>query len=163
MDIVSKEVRSRMMAGIRGSNTSPDMKVRRLLHRHGFRYRLHSRKLPGKPDIVLPRYNVCIFIHGCFWHRHAGCKYATTPRTREEFWQLKFDQNVKRDIRQKNELLQQGWRVFELWECGIRRPEAEISWILNAIKDCNQKTVSWPDLFEGPSKFNGTSPDTSIP
>ncbi|WP_123495803.1 very short patch repair endonuclease [Pseudomonas frederiksbergensis] len=146
MDIVSKEVRSRMMAAIRGSNTSPEMKVRKLLHRHGFRYRLHSRKLPGRPDVVLPRYNVCIFIHGCFWHRHSGCRYATTPRTREEFWRLKFDQNVERDLRNKTELLQQGWRVFELWECGIRGPEAEMYWLLEAVRDCNQKYVSWPDF-----------------
>lgn len=146
MDIVSKEVRSRMMAAIRGSNTSPEMKVRKLLHRNGFRYRLHSRELPGKPDVVLPRYNVCIFIHGCFWHRHPGCRYATNPRTREEFWQTKFDQNVKRDLRNKTELLELGWRVFELWECGIRKPEAEMTWLLEAVPDSNQKYISWPEF-----------------
>ncbi|WP_447787591.1 very short patch repair endonuclease [Pseudomonas germanica] len=132
------------MASIRGSNTSPEMKVRSLLHQHGFRYRLHSRKLPGRPDIVLTRYNLCIFIHGCFWHRHVGCRYATTPRTREEFWRLKFDQNVKRDLRNRTDLLMQGWRVFELWECGIRQPIAEMSWLLDSVKDCNQKYLSWP-------------------
>lgn len=133
-----------MMAGIRGSNTSPEIKVRRLLHRHGFRFRLHQRNLPGRPDMVLARYKVCIFVHGCFWHRHPGCRYATTPRTREEFWQLKFAQNVARDTRNRNELLELGWRVIELWECGVRGSESELLWLPEAIRDCNQKHLSWP-------------------
>lgn len=132
------------MAGIRGSNTAPEMRVRRLLHRHGFRYRLHQKDLPGKPDVVLPRHRVCIFIHGCFWHRHPGCRYATTPKTRAEFWKQKFDLNVERDLRTRNELLMLGWRVFELWECGIRGPESDMNWLLEAVPDCNQKFVSWP-------------------
>lgn len=132
------------MAGIRSRDTSPEMKVRRLLHRHGFRYRLHQKDLPGKPDLVLPRYRLCIFVHGCFWHRHPGCRFATTPSTRPEFWQSKFDQNVVRDTRNKNALLTMGWRVLELWECGIRGPEAEMSWLLEAVPDCNQKYISWP-------------------
>lgn len=135
-----------MMAGIRGRDTAPEMKVRRLLHRHGFRYRLHHKGLPGKPDLVLPRYRLCIFIHGCFWHRHPGCRYATTPSTRKEFWQAKFDQNVARDTRSKSELLAAGWRVMELWECGIRGPKAELMWILDAVRDCNQKNIFWPAL-----------------
>jgi DNA mismatch endonuclease (patch repair protein) len=120
------------------------MKVRKLLHRHGFRYRLHRKELPGRPGVVLPRYDLCIFVQGCFWHRHPGCRYDTTPKTREKFWQAKFDQNVKRDLRNKAELLQRGWRVFELWECGIHGPEAGINWLLDAVQDCNQKDVSWP-------------------
>lgn len=146
MDIVSKEVRSRMMAGIRSSDTSPEMKVRRLLHRCGFRYRLHQKSLPGRPDLVLSRYGVCIFVHGCFWHRHPGCPYASSPKTRPEFWQTKFDQNVIRDTKVKAELLASGWRVIELWECGIRGPESEMTWLFEAIRDCNQKSLSWPDL-----------------
>lgn len=134
------------MAGIRGSNTSPGIKVRRLLHRHGFRYRLHQRDLPGRPDIVLARYHLCIFIQGCFWHRHPGCLYATNPRTREDFWQLKFAQNVARDTLNRNQLLVQSWRVMELWECGFRGPESDLMWILEAVRDCNQKYLSWPDL-----------------
>lgn len=145
------------MAAIRGSNTSPEMKVRKLLHKHGFRYRLHPRELPGKPDIVLPRYNVCIFVHGCFWHRHPGCRYATNPRTREEFWRAKFGQNVKRDLRNKTELLELGWRVFELWECGIRKPESEMTWLLEAVRDFNQKCISWPE-FSPPSPQLSTTP-----
>jgi len=136
------------MAGIRGSDTSPEMKVRKLLHRQGFRYRLHQRDLPGKPDLVLPRHGVCIFVHGCFWHRHPGCKYTTTPKTRENFWQTKFDQNVKRDIRNRDELLRSGWRVIELWECGIRGPEAGMKWLLKTIPDCTQKYVSWPNYSD---------------
>ncbi|WP_309137393.1 very short patch repair endonuclease [Pseudomonas sp. LS44] len=135
------------MAGIRSSDTSPEMKVRRLLHRHGFRYRLHQKNLPGRPDLVLPRYRVCIFVHGCFWHRHFGCHYATTPKTRPAFWQTKFDQNVTRDARIKAELLASGWRVFELWECGIRGPESGMEWLLEAICNSNQKSLSWPDLL----------------
>lgn len=135
-----------MMAGIRGSHTSPEIKVRRMLHRHGFRFRLHCKKLSGKPDLVLPRYRVCIFVHGCFWHRHPGCRYATTPKTRVDFWQHKFDQNVSRDTKVKNELLASGWRVIELWECGIRGPESEMDWLFEAIRDCNQKSLSWPSF-----------------
>ncbi|RYE69191.1 MAG: DNA mismatch endonuclease Vsr [Oxalobacteraceae bacterium] len=146
MDVVSKEVRSRMMANIRGSNTIPEMKVRKLLHKHGFRYRLHPRELPGRPDIVLPRYRLCIFVQGCFWHRHHGCKYATNPRSRADFWQAKFEQNIKRDIRNRNDLLQQGWRVFELWECGIRKPEAEITWLLEAVTNADLQQISWPSF-----------------
>ncbi|MFF7860955.1 very short patch repair endonuclease [Pseudomonas monteilii] len=144
MDIVSKEVRSRMMGAIRGSNTTPEMKIRKLLHRQGFRYRLHPKDLPGRPDVVLPRYNLCIFVHGCFWHRHSGCRYATTPKTRPEFWKAKFDQNVNRDLQTRAKLLSLGWRVFELWECGILRPAAEMDWLPHAIRDCNQKHISWP-------------------
>ncbi|HHX0983490.1 TPA: very short patch repair endonuclease [Pseudomonas aeruginosa] len=138
------------MAGIRGSNTSPEKAIRRLLHRNGFRYRLHQRDLPGRPDLVLPRYRLCIFVHGCFWHRHPGCRFATTPKTRAEFWKTKFDQNVARDTRNRIELLSTGWRVMELWECGIRGPEADLIWILEAIRDCNQKSISWPDLQSPP-------------
>ncbi|MQB16227.1 DNA mismatch endonuclease Vsr [Pseudomonas lactis] len=146
MDNVSKDVRSRMMASIRSSNTAPEMKVRKLLHKNGFRYRLHPRELPGRPDVVLPRYRLCIFIHGCFWHRHTECRYATNPSSREDFWRSKFEQNVKRDTKNRSALLEQGWRVFELWECGIRKPEAELEWLLEAVENCNQQYISWPSL-----------------
>lgn len=144
MDIVTKEVRSRMMSGIGSRNTTPEMKVRSFLHRHGYRFRLHARELPGRPDIVLPRFKLCILIHGCFWHRHEGCQYATIPRTREAFWQLKFEQNVARDARNLNALLEKGWRVFELWECGLRGPDDDISWLLGAVPDKSLRYVCWP-------------------
>ena len=116
-DIVSPEVRSRMMRAIGPRNTQPEMRVRRFLHAAGLRYRLHVPGLPGKPDIVLPKYKCVIFVHGCFWHRHPGCRYATTPATRQEFWSQKFQQNVLRDERVRIELAQAGWRVFVIWEC----------------------------------------------
>ncbi|WP_110638667.1 very short patch repair endonuclease [Pseudomonas sp. CC120222-01a] len=148
MDIVSKEVRSRMMGAIRGSNTTPEMKIRKLLHKQGFRFRLHPKDLPGRPDVVLPRYRLCIFVHGCFWHRHPGCRFTTTPKTRPEFWQAKFDQNIGRDLQNRANLLSLGWRVFEIWECGIHRPVTEMDWLPHAIRDCNQKHISWPTFPE---------------
>lgn len=119
-DIVDRETRSRMMAGIGGRNTRPELALRSALHARGFRFRLHARDLPGKPDIVLPRYRAVIFVHGCFWHRHADCRYATTPATRPEFWQDKFAGNVRRDAAAVAELRHRRWRVAIVWECGLR-------------------------------------------
>ena len=119
-DVVSREVRSRMMSGIRGKNTRPELKVRRYLHARGFRYLLHDRRLPGQPDIVLPRYRTVVFVHGCFWHRHPGCQYAYTPRTRVEFWRSKLQANRARDLRVTSELRDLGWEVVTIWECALR-------------------------------------------
>lgn len=124
-DIVDPATRSRMMSAIRGKDTVPEIRLRRSLHAHGFRYRLHDRRFPGRPDLVLPRYRAVCFVHGCFWHRHAGCRYATTPATRTEFWQAKFDANVARDRRHRCELLEAGWRVAVVWECSLRKDGAE--------------------------------------
>lgn len=120
MDIVSPEVRSGMMSGIKGKDTAPELKVRSFLHANGFRFRLHRKDLPGKPDIVLPKYKACVFVHGCFWHRHKGCKLASEPKSREEFWNKKFSENVARDLRNIKALKKAGWRVVILWECGLR-------------------------------------------
>ncbi|WP_081991852.1 very short patch repair endonuclease [Collimonas arenae] len=120
VDIVSEAVRSRMMASIRGKNTKPEMTVRQFLHSKGFRYRLHVRSLPGCPDLVLPKYRLVIFVHGCFWHQHAGCRYATTPDQNSEKWQLKFAQNIERDRRNMDQLRANGWRVIVVWECSVR-------------------------------------------
>lgn len=109
-----------MMAGIRGRDTLPELALRRALHRDGFRFRLHARKLPGRPDVVLPRWRAAILVHGCFWHRHASCRYATTPATRPEFWAAKFAANVKRDGRNAEALQALGWRVATVWECALR-------------------------------------------
>jgi len=122
VDIVDRATRSRMMAGIRGTNTVPELAVRRFLHRSGFRFRLHGRQLPGRPDVVLPKYRAAVFVHGCFWHRHPGCRFATTPATRRAFWQGKFRENVERDRRQQRALRSAGWRVFVVWECELDRP-----------------------------------------
>lgn len=119
VDVVDKQTRSRMMSGIRGVNTKPEMLLRRTLHARGFRFRIHDRRLPGKPDIVLPKWRVVIEVRGCFWHRHEGCPKATTPATRPEFWQEKFDANVRRDAANAESLLAAGWRVLIVWECAM--------------------------------------------
>jgi DNA mismatch endonuclease (patch repair protein) len=120
-DIVDKQTRSRMMSGIRGKDTRPEMLLRRALHAAGFRFRLHSANLPGRPDIVLPRYRAAIFVHGCFWHRHVVCRYASTPATRPEFWAEKFEKNVARDRKNRVTLAKDDWRVGIVWECQLRR------------------------------------------
>ena len=122
-DIVDQQTRSRMMSGIRGKNTKPELALRRTLHARGFRFRLHSSKVPGKPDLVLPKHQAVVFVHGCFWHRHDHCRYAATPSTRPEFWKLKFEANVTRDKRIRNALFEHGWRVATVWECALRKPE----------------------------------------
>lgn len=122
-DIVDQQTRSRMMSGIRGKNTKPELALRRALHARGFRFRLHSKNVHGRPDLVLPKYRAVVFVHGCFWHRHEGCRYATTPATRSEFWQAKFAANVARDNFVRGALLDEGWRVAAIWECALRKPE----------------------------------------
>ena len=107
------------MSRIRSKNTSPEVALRRELHAMGFRFRLHRKDLPGKPDIVLPRYRTAVFVHGCFWHRHDGCKVATTPKSNTGFWQEKFDRNVARDARSEDLLKDQGWKVIVVWECEL--------------------------------------------
>lgn len=137
MDIVTSEVRSGMMSGIRGKDTAPELKVRRFLHANGFRYRLHRKDLPGKPDIVLPKYKVCIFVNGCFWHRHKGCRLASEPKSREEFWNRKFSENVARDQRNIKSLQDAGWRVAVVWECGLRKARPMtglLTWITSMKK-----------------------------
>ncbi|WP_183097108.1 very short patch repair endonuclease [Mesorhizobium sp. YM1C-6-2] len=119
-DTLTSERRSWNMSRIRGRDTAPEMLLRSLLHRAGFRFRLHARQLPGRPDVVLPRYRTAIFVHGCFWHRHPGCRNATTPTTRREFWQEKFDGNVSRDARNRIALEAAGWTVLTVWECKLK-------------------------------------------
>lgn len=119
MDIVDSETRSRMMAGIRGKNTEPELQIRRQLHRLGFRYRLHVRKLPGKPDIVLKKYHATIFVNGCFWHRH-DCHLFSWPKTRIEFWKEKLNRNHENDLQALANLRSSGWRVCVVWECAIK-------------------------------------------
>lgn len=113
------EARSRNMAAIRGTNTSPEVKVRKALHAAGFRFRLHSYTLPGKPDIVLPRYRAVVFVHGCFWHHH-GCANSAWPKTRAEFWREKILGNKSRDRRNNRALQKAGWKVLTIWECDVR-------------------------------------------
>jgi DNA mismatch endonuclease, patch repair protein len=111
------------MSRIRGKDTKPELRVRSQLHRMGYRFRLHRKDLPGRPDIVLPKYDTVIFVHGCFWHRHKGCRFAYTPKTRVEFWETKFEQNVRRDKRNAAALWRGGWRVLKIWECRTGDPQ----------------------------------------
>lgn len=118
---MDRATRSRMMSGIRGKNTKPELAVRSFLHRAGLRFRLHA-KLPGKPDLVLPKYRTVVFVHGCFWHRHEDCRYATTPTSNPEFWREKFAANVRRDARVRQQLEELGWRVLVIWSCQLDEP-----------------------------------------
>ena len=117
MDIVSPARRSEMMGRIRSKETKPELAVRKLAHRLGYRFRIHRRDLPGSPDLVFPGRRLALFVHGCFWHRHENCRYAYNPKSNLEFWQAKFKNNVERDIRAESELESMGWRVAVIWEC----------------------------------------------
>ena len=118
-DRLSREKRSWNMSHIRNKDTEIEVKVRKYLFSKGFRYRKNDSRLPGKPDVVLPRYKTVIFVHGCYWHRHPGCKNCTTPSTNAAFWLEKFDKNIKNDAKHKDELEEAGWKVVVLWECEI--------------------------------------------
>ena len=125
-DHLSPERRSWNMSRIRNKNTKPEIVVRSILHGLGFRFTVNgpkNKKLPGKPDIVLPKYRTVVFVHGCYWHRHRGCKETTTPKTRTEWWQAKFDGNVERDKRNQRELKKLGWKVIVVWECETKTAE----------------------------------------
>ena len=119
MDHISKQHRSWNMSKIRSKNTKPELQVRSLLHRMGYRFRLHRSDLPGKPDIVLPKYKAVLFVHGCFWHRHKNCKYTTTPKSNIEFWNKKFSDTVARDNRNRVDLEEAGWKVIVVWQCQL--------------------------------------------
>ncbi len=130
VDNVTKKRRSEVMSLVKSKNTRPEVMVRRYLHKTGLRYRLHVKDLPGKPDLVFPKYKTVIFIHGCFWHGHpdANCKLARIPKSNVAFWKKKIQSNYKRDQKHKAGLMQRGWRVIEVWECQIKEP------ILQALK-----------------------------
>lgn len=119
IDTLTPERRSWNMSRIKGQNTGPERKLRSLLHKSGLRFRLHRKDLPGKPDIVFPKYKTIIFVNGCFWHRHKGCALAYTPKSRTDFWLAKFERTIERDAQKTKELRALGWRVLTLWECEI--------------------------------------------
>ncbi|WP_331691798.1 DNA mismatch endonuclease Vsr [Pseudomonas sp. ZY71] len=144
MDIVSTATRSKFMANIKNKNTSPEIKVRKFIYSHGFRYRLHQAGIPGKPDIVIKRYRLCIFVNGCFWHRHPRCRLSSTPATRKEFWSKKFLDNITRDIKNRNTLLRNGWRVIDIWECGTRDKSLNLDWLIAVIPNMEIHYQSWP-------------------
>ncbi len=123
-DIVDAKRRSRIMSRIRGRDTTPELVVRRMAHRLGFRFRLHRKDLPGRPDIVFPRFRAAVFVHGCFWHRHNGCRFAYTPKSRVAFWNEKFKKNIAHDRRSEEALRNLGWRVLVIWECETQNETA---------------------------------------
>ena len=135
-DIVDAKRRSELMAGIRDRNTLPELAVRRIAHRMGLRFRLHHRNLPGRPDLVFPKHQLAVFVHGCFWHRHAGCRLASIPKSRTSFWIEKFAANVDRDARQEAALRALGWRVLVIWQCEIR-DEGAVQRTLAALTNLN--------------------------
>lgn len=124
MDRLTPERRSWLMSRVAGKNTTPELRVRRAVHALGLRFRLHRKDLPGKPDLVFPKLRLAVFVHGCFWHRHAGCQKATFPKSRTDFWLRKFTGNQTRDKKAINELESAGWRVAVIWECETKGPDA---------------------------------------
>jgi DNA mismatch endonuclease, patch repair protein len=124
-DVHDKKTRSYNMSMIRSKNTKPEMLVRKFLHLQGFRFRLHDKKLPGKPDIVLPKYRIVIFIHGCFWHGHKDCRYFVVPKTRTEWWLNKINSNIANDTKAVKALKKDGWCIINLWECDLKIARAE--------------------------------------
>ena len=135
VDKLTKEKRSWNMSRIRGKDTKPEIIVRSILHKNGFRFRLNRKDLPGKPDIVLPKHQSVIFVHGCFWHRHSRCRFAYNPKSRVKFWQNKFSRNVERDRFVKKELKKMGWKVIVVWECELKnnKKEKSVNRILNEL------------------------------
>jgi len=134
VDTLTKEKRSWNMGRVRNKDTKPELQVRSLLHRNGFRFRLHKSDLPGKPDIVLVKYRTVIFVHGCFWHRHEGCQDTTTPKTRTSFWKNKFRDNTERDKRTTKALRAAGWKVIVVWECETKKPDVLLKRLKATIK-----------------------------
>lgn len=134
-DVFTKSKRSEVMSRIKNRNTKPELAVRSLLHRVGYRFRLHRADLPGKPDIVLSRYKTVIFVNGCFWHRHKNCRFAYTPKSRTDFWLKKLESNVTRDQQVKSELERLDWQVITVWECELQNLNQLSSRIISALED----------------------------
>ena len=141
-DFMTPDQRSQAMSKVKGSNTKPEKLIRSCLHRNGFRFRINSPNLPGMPDIVLKKYNTIIFVHGCFWHNHKGCKKSKLPQTRTEFWKNKIAATVRRDQKNISDLVNQGWRIAVVWECGTKKK--------NDLESIISKLSEW--MIEGESK-----------
>ena len=147
-DIVDPDKRSKMMSGIKAKNTSPEILVRKILFSAGLRFRLHRRDLPGAPDIVLPRHRVAIFVHGCFWHIHAGCRLAKMPQSNDTFWRKKLEGNRERDQKNIRQLVELGWRVLVVWECSTKNDSrlGKLADEMNAWLLSQEKTAEIPAL-----------------
>lgn len=135
VDVHDKKQRSYNMSRIKGKNTKPELIVRKYLHANGFRFRLHDQALPGRPDIVLKKYQTIIFVHGCFWHRHPDCRYSTTPKSNQEFWNEKFTKTIENDLKHQSELKKEGWNIVVIWECELKRGliEKNLYQLVNSI------------------------------
>lgn len=142
-DHISPEHRSWNMSRIKGKDTSIEVQVRSWLFSRGFRFRKNDKRYPGKPDIVMPKYKTVIFINGCFWHRHEGCKYATMPKTNTEYWEQKFQRNVENDKQHMNQLEEMGWRVIVLWECRLKHEKFE-----HTMKNLERKLLGNTDTLK---------------
>lgn len=144
-----------MMGAIKGKNTQPEIMLRKYLHAHGFRFRIHARTLPGSPDLVLPKYKLVIFVHGCFWHRHQGCKLAYMPASNSKTWGEKFAATRHRDQKHIATLLHEGWRVFIVWECGLTKSKSQpdLSWLPNKIVDLNVRFLDWPVMLTNECEY----------
>ena len=154
VDIVDKKTRSRMMAAIGGKDTKPELVLRKLLHANGFRYRVHGKGIYGKPDLVLNKFKAVVFVHGCFWHRHTGCRYSHIPSSNREFWENKFNSNVTRDQIVVQKLFESGWRIATVWECSLKsQKDADITvrklaeWLKssNSVIEIPSLTTSTPE------------------
>ncbi|WP_391523667.1 very short patch repair endonuclease [Neopusillimonas maritima] len=153
MRIPTTPQRSRMMSSIRGKNTWPERTLRTILFSRGFRYRLHVRKLPGSPDIVFPKYRAVVFVHGCFWHRHDGCRFTTMPRTNGDFWRKKFQGNIERDRRHMDALKALDWRVAIIWECALKHSFVETAC---AVQEWLHGNAPVLEVGQSTSASNGT-------
>lgn len=136
-DIVSAEKRSQMMSNIRNKDSVAEKRVRSVLHRAGYRFRLHRKDLPGTPDIVIPKHRLVVFVHGCFWHRHEGCPKSSVPKSNKQFWENKFVENVERDARARGQLENAGWRVIVIWECETKSNDFIENIVASHIKGNN--------------------------
>ena len=143
MDTITKEQRSLNMGKIKSKNTLPELLIRKALWRLGYRYRLHYKKLPGKPDIVIVKDKIAIFVHGCFWHRHRNCIEASRPKTNSEYWETKINKNIERDSKHKKEIIKLGWKVIIIWECNVKKDiEKNIIMLRKLLKNnCKSATV----------------------
>lgn len=147
MDNIDKATRARIMAKVGQRDTKPELCLRSILHGLGLRYRLYDRTLPGTPDIVFPKYKSVVFVHGCFWHAHEGCKYATVPKTRKDFWLEKFAANRKRDRKNYDALLKGGWKVLVVWECAIKgKKEPELRKVGEFVKNWLESDESFGEI-----------------
>lgn len=144
-DVVSPEKRSNMMAGIKGKNTKPEILIRKALHAQGFRFRLHNSQLPGKPDIILPKYKTVILVNGCFWHGHLNCRLFRLPKSRTQFWEEKINGNIARDMKNQKALAGAGWRQIIIWECALKNKK--ISQIESVVEKITRFLILEKNLF----------------